>query len=367
MPVETIYEGSIKYLQVLDKDGNADEQLDPKLSVEMLRKMYITMLVTRLFDDKALKLQRQGRIYTYPPCLGQEASQIGSIAALEEKDWMFPSYREHGCYLWRGAEIKWLFVYLMGSELGMKIPEGKNNFLVSIPIATQTVHAVGAAWAAKIKGEDAASIVYFGDGATSEGDFHAALNFAGVFKTATVFLCQNNQWAISVPRTKQTASKTIAQKALAYGIHGIQVDGNDVLAVYKATREAIERGRRGEGPTLIETITYRRGPHTTADDPNKYRNNPEEQKYWEDRDPLKRFRAYLERQGYWNDDLEARTVERATQQIEKAIEEAESMKLDNIEDMFMYTYSKMPPHLVNQMNELAEYIKEKQPTVQAGH
>ena len=359
MPIENVFEGKVKYMQILDKDGNADEHLDPKLSKEMLRRMYITMLVTRMFDDKALKLQRQGRIYTYPPCLGQEASQIGSIAALNEDDWMFPSYREHGCYLWRGAELKWLFVYLMGSELGMKIPEGKHNFLVAIPIGTQTLHAVGAAWAAKIMREKVASIAYFGDGATSEGDTHEAFNFAGVFKTPTLFFCQNNQWAISVPRKKQTAAKTIAQKALAYGFEGVQVDGNDVLAVYKAAKEAIDKAHRGEGPTLIEALTYRRGPHTTADDPTKYR-DPAELKYWEERDPIKRFRIYLERNGYWNEDLEKKTVEGATNETEKAIEEAEAMKLDNPEDLFMSTYSKMPPHLVEEMNELMEYLKSKQ-------
>ncbi|MBS3067778.1 pyruvate dehydrogenase (acetyl-transferring) E1 component subunit alpha [Candidatus Micrarchaeota archaeon] len=358
MPIETVFEGKVKYIQVIDKDGNADEKLDPKLPKDLLLRMYITMVVTRMFDDKALKLQRQGRIYTYPPCLGQEAAQIGSIAALNEEDWFFPSYREHGGYLWRGTEMKWMFVYLMGSELGMKIPEGKHNFLVSIPIATQTLHAVGAAWAAKILNHKVATMVYFGDGATSEGDFHEAMNFAGVFKTPTVFLNQNNQWAISVPRKKQTAAKTIAQKALAYGFEGVQVDGNDVLAVYRATKEAIDKAHRGEGPTLIEALTYRMSHHTTADDWTKYRDSAEVEQ-WKERDPVKRFRIYLERNGYWNEDLEKKTVERATSEIEKAIEEAESMKLDNPEDVFMYTYSKMPPHLVEQMNELMEYLKNK--------
>ena len=358
MPIDDVYQGNIKYLQVMDKDGNVDEGLNPKLPREMLMRMYMTMLVLRMFDDKALKLQRQGRIYTYPPCLGQEAAQIGSIAALDTSDWMFPSYREHGCYLWRGAPLKALFTYLMGSELGMKIPEGKHDFLVAIPIATQTIHAVGVAWAAKIMKKKEASIVYFGDGATSEGDFHAAMNFAGVFKTPTVFFCQNNQWAISVPRKKQTASQTIAQKALAYGFEGIQVDGNDVLGVYRVVKEAIDKAHRGEGPTLIEAITYRRTMHTTADDPNKYR-DPAEVKEWETKDPIKRFRVYLERNGIWNEDLEKKTAERATQEIEKALEEAEAVKMDDYNDMFKYTYSKMPPHLVEQMNELTEYLKEK--------
>lgn len=358
MPIETAFEDKVKYMQILDKDGNVDETLDPRLPKEMLRKMYITMMLTRMFDDKALKLQRQGRIYTYPPCLGQEASHIGSAAALDDKDWMFPSYREHGCYLWRGAELKWMFVYLMGSELGMKIPENQNNFTVSIPIATQTLHAVGAAWAAKILGHKIASIVYFGDGATSEGDFHNSMNFAGVFKTPTVFLCQNNQWAISVPRKKQTASKTIAQKALAYGFEGIQVDGNDVLAVYKATKDAIEKAHRGEGPTLIEAITYRMTHHTTADDWTKYRDATDLEP-WKAKDPIKRFRIYLERNGLWNEDLEKKTVERVTAEIEKSIEEAENEKLDNPEDIFAYTYSKMPPHLIEQRNELMEYLREK--------
>lgn len=359
MPVETVFEGKVNYLQIIDKDGNSDEQLDPRLSKEMLRKMYITMVLTRMFDDKCMKLQRQGRMYTYAPSLGQEAAQVGSIAALEAADWMFPSYREHACYLWRGMPMKTYMIYWMGSELGMRIPEGQNNFLVAIPIGTQALHAVGAAWAAKILGHNVATIGYFGDGGTSEGDFHEAMNFAGVFKAPCVLFCQNNQWAISLPRKKQTASKTIAQKALAYGVEGIQVDGNDVLAVYRATKEAMDRAHRGEGATLIEALTYRRTMHTTADDPTKYR-NPDEVKYWEERDPIKRFRIYLERNGYWSEELEKKTAERASAEIEKAVEEAESENIANPEDVFMYTYSKMPPHLVEQMNEMMEYLKEKE-------
>jgi pyruvate dehydrogenase E1 component alpha subunit len=359
MPVEEVFQGSVKYTQIMDKEGNVDEGLNPKLPKELLVKMYVAMLVTRMFDDKALKLQRQGRIYTYPPSLGQEAAQIGSIAALNEEDWFFPSYREHGCYMWRGAPMKSLFVYLAGSERGLKAPPEKHNFLVAIPIATQTMHAVGASWAAKIQGKKEAAIVYFGDGATSEGDFHTALNFAGVFKTPTVFFCSNNQWAISVPRKRQTASKTIAQKALAYGIEGIQVDGNDILAVYAATKYAIEKARRGEGATLIEAVTYRMTHHTTADDWTKYR-DPEEVKSWLDKDPLKRFKKYLERNGLWSDDMEKRTAEKITEQIEKAVEEMEAEPPENFDEIFKYTYGKMPPHLVEEMNELAAYLKEKQ-------
>ncbi|MEK6981655.1 MAG: pyruvate dehydrogenase (acetyl-transferring) E1 component subunit alpha [Candidatus Micrarchaeota archaeon] len=359
MPIEKVFEGSINYVQVLDKDGNIDENLDPKLPKDMLLRMYVAMLLTRMFNDKCLKLQRQGRLVTYPPSLGQEAAQVGSIAPFNQEDWMIPSYREHAVYLWRGLSLKNLFTYWMGSEKGMKM-EGsyKNNLMVSIPIASQALHGVGIAWASKILKHNIATISYFGDGGTSEGDFHAAMNFAGVFKTPSILFCQNNQWAISLPRSRQTASKTIAQKGLAYNVASVQVDGNDVLGVYKVTKEAYDRAKRGEGATLIEAVTYRMSLHTTADDPTKYRSS-DDVKQWEAKDPIKRFRIYLERNGYWNEDMEKRTAEKITADIEKAVEEAENEKLDNYEDMFKYTYAKMPPHLVEQMNELSTYLKEK--------
>jgi len=232
------------------------------------------------------------------------------------------------------------------------------NFTVAIPVATQVLHAVGAAWAAKIKKQSIASVVYFGDGATSEGDFHEGMNFAGVFRTPTVFICQNNQYAISLPREKQTASKTLAQKALAYGFEGIQVDGNDVLAVYSATKAALDKARSGGGPTLIECFTYRLGAHTTSDDPTKYRKKEEEEE-WRKKDPVKRFRIYLEKKGIWSQNYEENLLKEVTAEIEKAVEEAEAHNPD-VENMFKYVYAEITPNLKEQMDELLGFYRKKE-------
>ncbi len=354
MPRQKIVELSVDWLQILDPEGNVDETLEPKLDKEMLEKFYRTMVLTRIVDDKALKLQRQGRSLTYGSCLGQEASQIGSAFALSNEDWFVPSFREHGVYIARGTPLKLLYINLMGSEdwsMGLT----KGNLTVSIPVATQILHAVGAAWAAKIKKQNIATVVYFGDGATSEGDFHEGMNFAGVFKTPTVLICQNNQYAISLPREKQTASKTLAQKAMAYGFEGIQVDGNDALAVYSATMDALEKAKAGGGPTMIECFTYRLSDHTTSDDATRYRKK-EEVEEWRKKDPIKRFRIYLEKKGIWNEDYEEKLIKECTEKVEKAVEEAEAYK-PSVENMFKYVYAEMPPHLKEQMDELLNFIK----------
>lgn len=348
MPRQKILDLSVDWLAILDQEGNVDENLEPKLDNGTLEKFYRTMVLTRMFDDKALKLQRQGRMLTYASCLGQEASQIGSAFALEQEDWFFPSFREHGVSISRGIPLSLLYTYWMGSEdANLNLPP--KNFTVSIPVSTHVPHAVGAAWAAKIKKQNIVAAAYFGDGATSEGDFHEGMNFAGVFKTPTVFICQNNQYAISLPREKQTASKTLAQKALAYGFEGIQVDGNDVLAVYSATKAAVEKARAGEGPTLIECFTYRLGAHTTSDDPTKYRKKEEEEE-WRKKDPVKRFRIYLEKKGIWSNTHEEKLIKEASQEIEKAVEEAEAFK-PKVENMFKYVYAELTPELKEQMDE----------------
>ncbi len=349
MPRQKIVDLSVEWLQILDPEGNVDTSLEPDIDKGTLERFYRMMVLTRMFDDKALKLQRQGRMLTYGSSLGQEATAVGSALALKPEDWFFPAFREHGVQIARGIPLKLLYIYWMGSEdANLDLPP--RNFTVAIPVATQILHAVGAAWAAKIQKQNIASIVYFGDGATSEGDFHEGLNFAGVFKTPTVFICQNNQYAISLPREKQTASKTLAQKAMAYGFEGIQVDGNDVLAVYSATRTALEKARSGGGPTLIECYTYRRGAHTTSDDPTKYRQKAEVE-VWEKKDPIKRLQIYLEKKGIWSRDYEEKLIKESTEQIEKAVEEAEAYK-PVIENMFRYVYAQMPPDLKEQMDEL---------------
>ncbi len=262
-------------LTILHPDGRCEEKLKPDLTDDTIQALYRKMVFIRLADQRALALQRQGRLGTYAPLHGQEAAQIGSAYALGQEDWVFPSFRETGVCAMRGVPLKDVYLYWMGNEMAQKGAEDVNVFPISIPVGSHPLHAVGAAWAAKLQGEKICTVAYFGDGGTSEGDFHEAMNFAGVLQTPTIFFCQNNQWAISVPRKIQTASKTLAQKAIAYGFQGVQVDGNDILAVYAATKEAREKALSGGGPTMIEAVTFRFGPHTTADDPTKYRSDAE--------------------------------------------------------------------------------------------
>jgi len=346
-------------VQILALDGSYDEELEAELDLKEddLLKLYRWMVTARVFDERALALQRQGRLGTYAPLQGQEAAQVGSAYALKPEDWMFPSYREHVVQVMRGQRWLDILIYWGGSEEGNRIPQNVNNFTICIPIGTQILHAVGAAWAAKIRGDKLATIVYFGDGATSEGDFHEGLNFAGVFKTPTVFFCQNNQYAISLPRTMQTASETLAQKAFAYGFEGIQVDGNDVLAVYKVTKEALEKARNGGGPTMIEAVTYRLSHHTTADDWTRYRSK-EEVEQWKQKDPIVRFRRYLEQKGLWGAKDEETLWEGAKAEISKIVEEYEATPKRDVEDIFKYMYAEMPWHLKEQLEDLREFLKE---------
>jgi pyruvate dehydrogenase E1 component alpha subunit len=271
---------------------------------------------------------------------------------LRKEDWIFPAFRELAATLTMGVPLKTFFLYWMGNEMGSRAPEGINVMPVAIPVGTQPLHAVGVAWAAKLKGEKIVTLTYFGDGATSKGDFHEAMNLAGVFKTPTIFFCQNNQFAISVPRKMQTASATIAQKAIAYGFDGIQVDGNDLFAVMAATKEAVEKARSGGGPTFIEGVTFRFGPHTTADDPTKYRTE-EEIEPWKPRDPFVRLRLYLKGKGLWNEEAEERATEEGQKQIDEAVKEAEAAPVPAPEDIFQYVFSEMTPPLKEQL----EYLK----------
>ena len=313
----------IKKLEIMDLDGNADASLEPKLSNDVLKQMYEKMVLTRAFDKKAFNLQRQGRSYTVAQVEGQEACQVGSVFALDmSTDWIFPTYREHGAMICAGMPLERMFAYWMGSEEGLRTE--KNIYPLTIAIATHLIHAAGMGLAFKNTGKKGVTMPFFGDGATSEGDALEAFNFAGVFKTPTVFLCQNNYYAISVPLKLQTASKTLAQKALAFGIEGIQIDGNDVLAVYRATSQAVERARKGEGATLIECLTYRFGPHTTADDPTRYRPQSEVDE-WRKKDPLPRFEKYLAKKGLWNEDYAKKVSEDNNAKIEEAVAKAEEM------------------------------------------
>src|SRR6266705_5254781 len=338
----------VEYLSILDSDGNLNTALEPKLAGEDLRALYRAMVLGRRLDERMVRLQRQGRIGTFAPTKGQEASQMGSAFTLRRIDWMVPSFRETAAMIWRGWPIEKLLLFFAGHLEGGQPALDQHDLPITIPVATQLPHAVGLAYAAQYRGDDVVVMAYFGDGATSEGDFHEAMNFAGVWHVPVVFLCQNNQWAISVPLKKQTNSKTIAQKALAYGVPGIQVDGNDVLAVHVAAREAVARARAGDGPTLIECVTYRLGVHTTADDPTKYRSE-EEVAEWERKDPLTRFRAYLEKRNLFEAGLEQRIDE----DIAEAVRRFESAPPADPLTMFDHVYAELPPDLKAQRAEMA--------------
>jgi len=349
MPKDTIG-FSIDYLSILDEVGRADSKLMPDLTEHDIRSLYESMVLARVIDDRILKLQREGRCGTYASSLGQEASQAGSAYALLERDWMFPYFRDAGSMVVRKFPLSSYVLYWMGDERGMKIPDSQNNFMVCIPVSTQVLHAVGAAFALKMQKKNAVVMVYMGDGATSKGDFHEGLNFAGVFNLPVVFVVENNQYAISVPVSRQTASKTLAQKAIAYGIDGVKVDGNDVFAMFAAAKAAIEKARSGKGPTLIESYTYRVGDHTTSDDASRYRSK-DEVEAWKKKDPIERLRKYMESKGLWTQDYEAFVTKDAAEKAETAIKQAESVKDQPLEDLFGFMYDKMPEKLKEQLNE----------------
>ncbi len=342
----------VEYLSILDGDGNLDASLEPKLSDDELRHLHRAMVLGRRLDERMVRLQRQGRIGTFAPIKGQEASQLGSAVTLRPTDWMVPSFRETASMLWRGWPIEKLLLFFAGYLEGGQPAPDQRDLPITIPVATQLPHAVGLAYAAQYRGDDAVVMAYFGDGATSEGDFHEALNFAGVWHVPIVFVCQNNQWAISVPLKKQTHSRTIAQKALAYGFNGVQVDGNDVLAVYAASREAVDRARAGEGPTLIECVTYRLAMHTTADDPTKYRSE-EEVKAWERKDPLTRFALYLKGKRLLDASLETEV----DAEIAAAVARFEATPTPDPLTMFDHVYGDTPPDLKAQREALAERLR----------
>ncbi len=313
--------------------------------------MYELLILSRTFDQRALALQREGRLGTYPSMLGQEASQVGSAFAAEKSDWIFPTFREHGAYITTGFPMHMIFQYWMGDERGLKIPDGLNIFPLSIPVGTQVPHAVGAAMAAKYRKDRVAALVYFGDGGSSKGDFHEGMNMAGLFKLPVVFLCQNNQWAISVPREQQTASKTIAQKAYAYGFEGIQVDGNDVFAVYKATHDAVQKAKEGGGPTLIECDTYRIADHTTADDASRYRMK-EQTEQWKARDPILRLKLFMEKKGLWTEQYQKEVDGRSKAAVDEAIKTAESVAPPDPRDLFTFTYTSLSQRQTRQLKDI---------------
>lgn len=290
---------------------------DPDLALRLYRQM----LLARRLDIRCVNLQRQGRIGTYPPAAGQEGVQIGAAMAMAQADWLFPSYRDGAAAAARGMPLDAMVAYWMGHPRGGIAPAGVNVFPFSIPVGSHIPHAAGMAWAARLRGEDACALCLFGDGATSEGDFHEGLNFAAVMRAPAVFVCQNNGYAISVPFRRQTAAEHIAAKAAGYGMPGLTVDGNDVFAVHAAVAAALARGRAGKGPTLIEAMTYRLGPHTTSDDPSRYR-TPEEEAGARAREPLGRVEAYLEAAGLLGAAARAQLTAEVDAEVDAAVTEA---------------------------------------------
>ena len=309
-------------LRLLDVDGRL---LGPSpFPIEEERRLFAAMVTARAYDHKASALQRQGRLATYAQFEGQEAAQVGSAGALRSDDWMVGTYRDAAAMWMQGYTWDCLLLGRMGDERGGSPPPGVNVLPPSITVGAHMIHAVGLGWAEQMRGTDRIAITYFGDGATSEGDFHEAMNFAGVFRTPTVFVCQNNGWAISMSRERQTASATIAQKADAYGFPGVLVDGNDLLAVWQATSQAVQRARSGGGPTLIEALTQRMGPHTTADDAGRYRNEAVLEE-WKSRDPIDRVRRHLQAESAWTEEWEAEVGATASTEIEAAVGRAEGL------------------------------------------
>lgn len=360
---------------VLDDQGQVvHPERDPHIPPEDLRRLYAGMVQIRVLDDRLLRLQRQGRLGFYMTSTGEEATHFGVAYGLRDDDWVFPSYREPGVALWRGYALQDFVHQLFGNALdpvkGRQMPvhhSVKSIHYVSIssPVGTQIPQAVGVGMAARNRGKDTVAVAYFGEGTSSTGQFHVGLNFAGVFKAPVLFVCRNNGWAISTNREQQTASKTFAQKAIAYGIKGICVDGNDLLAMVTATRDAAARARRGEGPTLIEAKTYRRGAHSSSDDPSVYR-DPDEPKRWEKKDPLMRLCKYMERKKLWTQAWEDGLREQYGAELSECLKRAEATAhKPPLSTMFEEVFAHMTPQLTEQMHELEAHLA-KHP-LQAGH
>ena len=349
----------VEHLSILDEKGQLDKNLEPKIPDDLLLTLHRAMVLGRRFDERVLSLQRQGRIGTFAPTSGQEASQLGAAAVLEPSDFMVPSFRETVAQIYRGTPMEVIILSFGGYNEAASLVEKGNDLPNSVPVGSQVLHAMGIAWGIKFRKKKDVAMTFFGDGATSEGDFHEGMNFAGVYQIPVIFVCQNNQWAISVPRSKQTRAKTLAQKALAYGMPGIQVDGNDILAVYAAAKEAVDRARAGEGPTMVECETYRMMMHTTADDPKRYRKD-EEVETWREKDPIARFQNYLKGKGLLSDEKVEEVESAVKDEIQAAVDRAEELmkKYHDSLQMFEHVYAEMPSYLGEQREELKAELAE---------
>jgi len=345
----------VPYLQVLDAQGkvtNAD--LMPKLTDDEFRQLMHKMVFTRMWDQRAIKLTRQGRLGFYAPVAGQEASMIGSESATLKEDFILPGYRDVPQAVFHGWPMYQAFLWSRGHQHGTDFPKDVNVIMPQIIIGAQIVQAPGVALAFKLNGEKRVAIAYTGDGGTSQGDFYEGLNFAGALKVPVVFIVQNNQFAISVPVRSQTAAETLAQKAVAAGIPGIQVDGQDVLAVYAATKQAVDRAREGDGPSLIESVTFRYGPHTmSGDDPTRYRTKDLESE-WEQKDPLVRYRNFLQKKKLWSDKDEEVVMEEAKDAITDALKKADSYPKMTVSGLIDSMFEQLPADLIRQKAEIED-------------
>ncbi len=348
-------ESQFEMFQVLDENGKiVNKDAVPDLSDDDLKELMRRMVYTRVLDQRSIALNRQGRLGFYAPTAGQEASQLGSHYALEQEDFLLPGYRDVPQLIWHGLPLYQAFLFSRGHFHGNQFPEGVDGFSPQIIIGAQYTQTAGVALGMKKRGKKAVAVTYTGDGGTSQGDFYEGINFAGAYGAPAIFFVQNNQFAISVPVEQQTAAKTLVQKSVAAGIEGVQVDGMDVLAVYAATKDARERAINGDGPTLIETITYRYGPHTMAgDDPTRYRTDDLDNE-WEKKDPLVRFRKYLEDKDLWSEDEENKVIDQAKDDIKKAIKKADEYPKQKVTDLIENMHEELPQNLKEQMEEYKE-------------
>jgi pyruvate dehydrogenase E1 component alpha subunit len=350
-------EEQFQTFQILNEEGQVvNEDAMPDLTDEQLKELMRRMVYTRVLDQRSISLNRQGRLGFYAPTAGQEASQLASHIALEKEDFLLPGYRDVPQMIWHGLPLYQAFLFSRGHFHGNQSPEDVNTLSPQIIIGAQIIQAAGVALGMKLRGKQSVAVTYTGDGGASQGDFYEGLNFAGAFKAPAIFFVQNNRFAISTPVEKQSAARTIAQKAAAAGILGIQVDGMDPLAVYAATRFARERAVNGEGPTLIETLTFRYGPHTMAgDDPTRYRTKDVENE-WEKKDPIVRFRTFLEAKGLWSQEIEEQVIEQAKEDIKEAIAKADQAPKQKVTDLIVNMFEELPYNLKEQL----EIYKEKE-------
>jgi pyruvate dehydrogenase E1 component alpha subunit len=362
-------------LSIIDKDGRTRKGQDPELPAADLQRLYRLMVATRVMDERGLALQRQGRIGFYLQSTGQEGSHLGAAFALKDSDWLFPAYRQPGILLLRGVPLEQIVCEWFGNSgdpsKGRQMPVHysfrRANFVsISSPIGTQLSQAAGAGMAAKARGDDTVFMTFCGDGGTSSNDFHCGLNFAAVYKAPVVFVVENNGWAISVPSSRQTASATMAVKAQAYGMPGVRVDGNDVLAVYRACKEAVQRARKGEGPTLVESVTYRMASHSSSDDAARYR-DAREYEAWKKKDPIARFQLYLQQKQLWTEQFEAEVLATAKAEMQAAVTAAEAKPGPGAETLFDDVCMNLTPQLREQKAQLLDLLQKGGVGAEVGH